>query len=291
MRAIRQAPIRHRPVGPGRDAGDGDASVAQPPSRSEAAPRWRATTAAAQRSSGPFPRYRDAPDDSASVAHSLTRIEDLHGLERWWTLHVAPRLPHDWALLGEARDDGERFEVASVLIQHGALHEDAARLLPQCSVLLAAWRVMERACVLDLGPCVCLGKPSADGQRDATRRFLVHARRDRTGMLPFVILSAPSWPDEAGLKRSAEDLMPLLHRAVRRVDERRLTLPAESAHPPLTPREREIVAALRRGLTNKEIARSLGTSPNTVRNQIAHLAQRVGARGRAQLVSLIGRDD
>jgi DNA-binding CsgD family transcriptional regulator len=53
----------------------------------------------------------------------------------------------------------------------------------------------------------------------------------------------------------------------------------------LTPREREIVAYLRLGYRNTDIARALGLSPNTVRNQLAALYEKLGAANRAEAVA------
>ena len=59
--------------------------------------------------------------------------------------------------------------------------------------------------------------------------------------------------------------------------------------PDVSPREREILASLCHGLSNKEIAREVGISPNTVRNQLQRLQERFNARNRVQL-ALLARD-
>lgn len=58
----------------------------------------------------------------------------------------------------------------------------------------------------------------------------------------------------------------------------------------ITPREQAILASLCRGLSNKEIAREVGISPNTVRNQLQRLQERFNARNRVQL-ALLARDE
>jgi DNA-binding CsgD family transcriptional regulator len=55
----------------------------------------------------------------------------------------------------------------------------------------------------------------------------------------------------------------------------------------MSPREREIASYLRLGYANAEIALALGTSPNTVRNQLSGLFRKVGASTRAELVGLL----
>jgi DNA-binding CsgD family transcriptional regulator len=57
----------------------------------------------------------------------------------------------------------------------------------------------------------------------------------------------------------------------------------------VTPREGEVLGLLQLGFTNPEIARALGTSPNTVRNQVASLLAKLGATTRAELVGLTVR--
>lgn len=53
----------------------------------------------------------------------------------------------------------------------------------------------------------------------------------------------------------------------------------------LSPREREIVAAVARGLTTKEIAAELGLSPHTVKEHLDRACDKTGARGRKALVA------
>jgi two-component system nitrate/nitrite response regulator NarL len=57
----------------------------------------------------------------------------------------------------------------------------------------------------------------------------------------------------------------------------------------VTPREQELLRCLCSGFSNKEIATELGLSPNTVRNQLQRLQERLSARNRVQL-ALLARD-
>lgn len=57
------------------------------------------------------------------------------------------------------------------------------------------------------------------------------------------------------------------------------------ANPELTDREREIVAALAAGLTNKEIGSRLGLSPKTVMHHTTSVYRKLGVRGRAEAVA------
>jgi DNA-binding NarL/FixJ family response regulator len=52
--------------------------------------------------------------------------------------------------------------------------------------------------------------------------------------------------------------------------------------PPLTPRETEIADLLEQGLSNKEIARSLGIRVATVKNHVHHILERLQVRRRGE---------
>jgi DNA-binding NarL/FixJ family response regulator len=55
--------------------------------------------------------------------------------------------------------------------------------------------------------------------------------------------------------------------------------------PGLTARQREIVAWAARGLSNKQIARQLGISPETVKTHLHHVFERAGVHGRMALLA------
>jgi DNA-binding NarL/FixJ family response regulator len=65
--------------------------------------------------------------------------------------------------------------------------------------------------------------------------------------------------------------------------------PADAADEPgsaLSPREREVLALLAEGASNKEIARALGLSVHTVKFHIAALNEKLGARSRVEAVAI-----
>jgi DNA-binding NarL/FixJ family response regulator len=59
--------------------------------------------------------------------------------------------------------------------------------------------------------------------------------------------------------------------------------------PLLTPRERDIADPMVLGYSNREIAMALGSSTNTVRNQVASIFRKAGATTRSELAGLIRR--
>lgn len=59
----------------------------------------------------------------------------------------------------------------------------------------------------------------------------------------------------------------------------------------LSPREREVARLFGSGLTHKAVARRLGSSPSTVRNQLARVYEKLGVSNKTELAALVGRDN
>jgi len=88
----------------------------------------------------------------------------------------------------------------------------------------------------------------------------------------------PFSPEELGF---LEQLQPVLELG----EERQLEV-SDTVRVQLSPREREIFEYLVRGFRNEDIARALGTSPATVRNQLVRLYRKAGVATRSELVGL-----
>jgi two-component system nitrate/nitrite response regulator NarL len=54
----------------------------------------------------------------------------------------------------------------------------------------------------------------------------------------------------------------------------------------LTPREREIVGFIKRGSSNREIAKALWISESTVKVHVHHALEKLNARSRAEIAGL-----
>ncbi len=63
--------------------------------------------------------------------------------------------------------------------------------------------------------------------------------------------------------------------------------PAAAATRPLTPRQREIVACIARGYSNRRIAAELGIAVHTVKHHLSRLFDRLGVAGRLELLRLV----
>ena len=69
----------------------------------------------------------------------------------------------------------------------------------------------------------------------------------------------------------------------------RTRIEAFSSHHGLSPREREVLLLLDRGLTTAAMADELGISPHTVRDHLKHLYRKTGTTGRSELLGMISR--
>ncbi len=77
-------------------------------------------------------------------------------------------------------------------------------------------------------------------------------------------------------------LLGLLSRLHRRQQEESTTAPLE----PLTPREREVLQALARGLDNRQAARYLQISPNTLRTHLQNIMDKLNVHSKLEAVVL-----
>jgi DNA-binding NarL/FixJ family response regulator len=68
-----------------------------------------------------------------------------------------------------------------------------------------------------------------------------------------------------------------------------LTLTCVSGMNQLTRQEQKIVVLVAQGLTNKEIAQRLGSSPFTVRNQVKVIIRKLEVKNRVQVAYLFGQ--
>lgn len=128
------------------------------------------------------------------------------------------------------------------------------------------------------------------GERVAARDMIVTARGGEVRWVNFSTLGAPGGP-VLHLFRDVTNLHARTHMA----DEFLLgRLRAPERHSPallsLTPREREVLSLLARGLGTREIAAALFISRLTARNHVHHILRKLGTRTRAEAVALAFRN-
>ena len=99
-------------------------------------------------------------------------------------------------------------------------------------------------------------------------------------------------PEElvSGIRAAARGESPLHPRAARELLAARSTSDASTSES-LTPREVEVLALVREGLANKQIARRLGISERTVKAHMTSLFQRIGVTDRTQAAIWAERHD
>lgn len=81
-----------------------------------------------------------------------------------------------------------------------------------------------------------------------------------------------------GIRAAARGELPLDPAAVRLL----ARPPAQDALAQLTPKEREVLSQIARGLSNKAIAQTLGVTEKTVKTHVSSLLSKLGLKGRTQ---------
>lgn len=224
---------------------------------------------------------------------TVDQIRSTKDLVDWWRGTASTQVAHDFAVIGRVDSEESTVDAIEVLMQYGILEGDRAHLLGHCVSLIRAWRIMRQVSVFDLGPCSCVGTEDGLATRTVSRSFLIHGLDDPTGNLTFLILSTGKWKDETQAKNFVTHLIGPLALHTKHLPGIKAHIFNETKHPNLsipsqpTRREQEIARLLINGYSNKEIARTLAISPNTVRNHISHLATKLGARNRTQVAMLL----
>jgi DNA-binding NarL/FixJ family response regulator len=114
----------------------------------------------------------------------------------------------------------------------------------------------------------------------------------RAGASGFLLKDVPPEQLVAGIRAVASGDALLAPSITRRVIEEFVRRPPDSARMPppgldeLTPREKEVLTLIARGLSNAEIAKELVVSDTTVKTHVAHVLMKLNLRDRVQAVVL-----
>jgi DNA-binding CsgD family transcriptional regulator len=187
---------------------------------------------------------------TVEAARSIEERLFRHVHRRAWILSaIAPTRPQPLLL---AVESDERV-VGADRHARAALDIDDQQL----TAGLSLWRFFDRS------PSLFASK-SGDG----------FAKLTRLGeSAPWHVISTPPLP----LRAAPVDLHPRMRRY--------RDIPAASAGPGLTARERAILELVAQGQSNKEIGRALGISPETVKTHLEHVYGKLSVERRAQAVA------
>jgi DNA-binding NarL/FixJ family response regulator len=174
------------------------------------------------------------------------------------------------ALLRACRSTAPQVVVAAPRFADGSLHEHVGELLMGDTRVLAISDATTDASITQL---LFAGASGCLSWRDAAPSDLVGATRDVAA-------------GRAALHPMAAAAVLAQWRGVRGAGSATHPPTAAIGTSPLTAREADVLAALARGLPTKTIGRELAISPKTVESHVGRLLAKLGARSRAQAVSI-----
>lgn len=225
------------------------------------------------------------------VLDEAIRIRRSHQFYLWAQGGLQSFLPHETLICLSRWPGGGRAEVFSRLPLPGGAEEgvrEAGEAL--CLALSRHWNAHDRLpCCIDpttdcpLMVTVLGSKVGGPG--------LLHAcdLSAESGTSVFVFLGLAGTPGERE-RYFARLLLPYLANALASLPPSGLSKTLESD---LSPRQRQVLAGIRCGLSNREIAAELGLSPQTVKNHVQQLLDKlkVSNRTEAALCSVITRPE
>lgn len=190
--------------------------------------------------------------------------------------------------VGVASVNGSTVHFEQLLFLQGEIHEEPQTLQSHCASLVALWAAVKAPSLIDLGKCTCIGRRLLFQEPTLGRRFAIDATPISDNHLLFAVISSTKrWSDVETVKIIVADL-------VRQANELHSSKTPAYVAPSVqeneelnwyqfTARELEILKLVASGISNKQIARKLGSSPNTVRNQIHALFRKTKVSNRTEL--------
>lgn len=194
----------------------------------------------------------------------------------------------DCVAVGIASVNGPSVHFEQLLFMQGEIHEEPETLQSHCASLVALWAAVRAPSLIDLGKCTCIGRRLFLQEPTLGRRFAIDATPISDNHLLFAVISSTNrWSDVDSAKVIVADM-------VRQANELHASKTPAYVPPPaqeaeqldwyqFTARELEILKLVASGISNKQIARELGSSPNTVRNQIHALFRKAKVTNRTEL--------
>lgn len=193
----------------------------------------------------------------------------------------------DCVAVGVSAVGGASVQIRDILCLDGEIHDEPDTLQSHCASLLTLWQAVRAPSLIDLDACTCVGRRVLLRQPKPSRRFGIHATLLDPGHLLFAVISSMQrWGDEEYAKA---ELSALAQQARELYDAMGLPSPSllRQGHDvrdyEFTAREVQILELLAAGMSNKQIARALGSSPNTVRNQVHAVFRKARVANRTEL--------
>ena len=223
------------------------------------------------------------------VLDEAIRIRRSHQFYLWAQGGLQSFLPHETLICLSRWPGGGRAEVFSRLPLPQRAEEglrEAGEAL--CQALATRWQADDRLpCHIDLAADCPLMLKLLGPQADGTGLLHGSERAAESGLNVFVFLGGQDSPGERE-RYFARLLQPYLASAFASLPPSSATRRSEAD---LSPRQRQVLAGIRSGLSNREIAEQLGLSPQTVKNHVQQLLDKlkVSNRTEAALCSVGGR--
>ncbi|MBS0372555.1 MAG: winged helix-turn-helix transcriptional regulator [Proteobacteria bacterium] len=213
------------------------------------------------------------------VLDEAIRIRRSHQFYLWAQGGLQSFLPHETLICLSRWPGGGRAEVFSRLpLPAGAEEGVREGCEALCQALSLHWHAEDRqpCSIAPAADCLLLKMlgPLADGAG------LLHAcdQAVESRATIFVFLGLPG---AAGERESyfARLLLPYLTNALANLPP---STPSRSIESDLSPRQRQVLAGIRSGLSNREIAAELGLSPQTVKNHVQQLLDKLKVSNRTE---------
>lgn len=233
-------------------------------------------------------------EESESVARILTSscaISRRHQFFNWAHGPLQSLIPHEILLCGIVNDAGiiahEHFSACRYFREEhfARVCDSASGLVNQ---LIADWRVAQTPRLIDPSPNAASSGWYNKLAALELKNLAFHAIALPGGSIHgYAVFSRVRRPFDAKLELLVRMLLPTLLGALTRVFANEFMSSRRGPRPtgPLTAREAEILAWVRDGKTNGEIAGILGLSTLTVKNHLRHCNQKLIVSTRSQAVA------
>lgn len=242
---------------------------------------------------------RDGVRDSiALVRNAAAHITNRNELSDWVQGPLNRLIPHEKAILGfgQVGYSAVRIDLAhTVGLADGYFAATGPNTQPTVSPVMSKW-LQQRVPLTFIPAHFCRAAHGAwhsTVSRHQIKNGVLDANVEyATGQVSFIKLLNVEQSLESGADLLSQCITPMLADIWRRIDAHahnaRVAPLRRTCLPLLTPAEREVQRWLRENKTNWEIGQILGKSEWTVKNHVANMLAKYGAKNRHALAGMIG---